>query len=69
MAVQLTPLGKVVIGTLKWVAVPLLAALIGYQFIGPRIGGGSEKPVKNESRNVPKSEHGKKFQEIRENDH
>jgi hypothetical protein len=39
MAVELTPLGKVVVGIFKWVVVPACAAFIGFALIGPRIGG------------------------------
>jgi hypothetical protein len=39
MAVELTPLGKAVVFTGKWILVPLCAAFIGYVLIGPNIGG------------------------------
>ena len=62
MAVVLTPLGKAVIGTVKWLVVPLCAALIGYVLIGPNIG----KPtVKKASIEGNLSENGKKFRDIR----
>lgn len=46
MAVVLTPLGKFVVFTAKWIIAPLSAAFIGYVLIGPRIGGNIEKSVR-----------------------
>lgn len=67
MAVQLTPLGKLVVGTFKWVVVPLFVAFIGFKLIGPRIGAGAPAPTPSKPKIVaPKSENGKKFQEVRE---
>ena len=62
MAVVLTPLGKAVVGTVKWLVVPLCAALIGYVLIGPNIGKPAEKKAAVES-NL--SENGKKFRDVR----
>jgi hypothetical protein len=78
MAVELTPLGKAVFGSLKWVIAPLLAAYIGYAMIGPRVGGNIVKKLRklpgiggnlsnsndSESQNEP-SKNAKRFQEIR----
>ena len=49
MAVELTPLGKVVVGTFKWIMVPMAAAFIGYVLLGPNIG----KEVAQSVRRVP----------------
>lgn len=77
MAVELTPLGRAVFGTLKWVGAPLLAAYIGYAFLGPRVGGSVVKRLKrlpgvstNVENETPEtqprtSDKAKKFQEIR----
>ena len=62
MAVVLTPLGKAVVGTVKWLVVPLCAALIGYVLIGPNIGKPVEKKAQAESK---LSENGKKFRDVR----
>jgi len=62
VAVVLTPLGKAVIGTVKWLVVPLCAALIGYVLIGPNIGKPAEKKAPSEG-NL--SENGKKFRDVR----
>lgn len=70
MAVELTPLGRAVVGTLKWVAIPLLVAWIGMAFVGPNIGKGEPKkeakvqPVVKSK--TPISDHEKKFLEVRE---
>jgi hypothetical protein len=68
MAVQLTPLGKIVVGTFKWVVVPVLVAFVGLKLIGPNIGGGAPSPtVQQKPKNTaPQSENSKKFQEVRE---
>ena len=66
MAVQLTPLGKAVVGTLKWVAVPALAGLIGMKVIAPNLGGPPPKPIEHKRPTAPISENGRKFQEIRD---
>lgn len=70
MAVELTPLGRAVVGTLKWVAIPLLVAWIGMVFVGPNIG---KAEAKNEAKvqsviksKTPMSDHEKKFLEVRE---
>lgn len=68
MAVRLTPLGKLVVGTLKWVGVPVVAALIGLKIIGPMIAGSNSstpKAVEHKIVAPPTSATGKKFQEIR----
>jgi len=62
VAVVLTPLGKAVVGTVKWLVVPLCAALIGYVLIGPNIGKPVEKKTQVESK---LSENGKKFRDVR----
>lgn len=78
MAVELTPLGKVVIGICKWVLVPACAAFIGFALIGPRIGGKVEDSMKkipglNKSTPKPKgpeapkpSKRALEFEKIRE---
>lgn len=68
MAVVLTPLGKAVVGTTKWILVPLAIGFIGYKFIGPSIGA-SDKPKPSAAkakRNLPISENGKAFREVRD---
>jgi hypothetical protein len=62
VAVVLTPLGKAVVGTVKWLIVPLCAALIGYVLIGPNIGKPAPKSTTVESKI---SENGKKFRDVR----
>jgi branched-subunit amino acid transport protein len=67
MARQLTPLGIVVVSILKWVAIPLLAALIGYKLIGPNLGSAPAKsPEQKKASTSAKSPDGKKFQSVRE---
>jgi hypothetical protein len=68
MARQLTPLGHIVIGTAKWVMIPLAVGYIGYAIIGPRLGGPEIKKVVK----PPKpslSGPGKQFQSVRETNH
>lgn len=50
------------VGTVKWLVVPLCAALIGYVLIGPNIGKPAEKKASVEP-NL--SENGKKFRDVR----
>ncbi len=69
MAVELTPLGKVVVGTFKWVLVPLVVGGIGLKCVGPNIGGSIKKtddPKTPKIQAPPESEHGKKFMQVRE---
>ena len=68
MARQLTPLGKAVVTILKWVAIPLLVAFIGYS-LGPLIlPSGTKAKVKDEQKN-PQSKQGKQFQSVRGTEH
>lgn len=78
MAVELTPLGKVVVGILKWIVVPVCAAFIGFALIGPRIGGKvadsmkkipglSKEKAQPKQPSAPKpSKHALEFEKIRE---
>ena len=67
MARQLTPLGIAVIGTAKWVVLPLVLALIGYILIGPNIGSKTETKPAAAKRSSELSKQGQKFQSVREN--
>jgi hypothetical protein len=69
MARQLTPLGHVVVGTAKWILIPLVAGLVGYKIIGPLIGGPAQSKPTSAKNNPQLSPQGKKFQSVRENDH
>ena len=67
MARQLTPFGKVVVMTTKWVLIPLLIGLIGYKLIGPNIRGAKPDPKAVAAKPIaPQSEAEKKFQSVRD---
>ncbi len=69
MAVELTPFGKVVVGTIKWIVIPVAVGFIGMKFIGPNIGGAPSLTPRKEHKSSlapPSSEHARKFQQIRE---
>ena len=67
MARQLTPFGKVVMLTLKWLIIPLAVALIGFKIFGPMIAGPRpEAKAAAQKRTVPLSKAGEKFQSVRE---
>ncbi len=66
MARQITPFGKVVFGILKWVAIPLIALLLGLYVIGPNLGS-KDKPKNETAQKKPNlSTQGEKFQSVRE---
>lgn len=69
MAVELTPLGKVVVGTFKWVLVPVAVGCFGLKCIGPNIGGSPKKAANPSAPKIqapPQSDHAKKFMQVRE---
>ena len=67
MARQLTPFGKVVVMTTKWLIIPILVGLIGYKLIGPNIRGAKSDPKSQSSNPIePQSPSEKKFQSVRE---
>ena len=69
MARQLTPFGKVVMMTLKWLIIPLAAAVIGFKLIGPNLSATPDPKNRPEVPSPSVLEPGKKFQSVREGNH
>ena len=69
MARQLTPFGKVVMMTLKWLIIPLAAAFIGFKVIGPNLSATSDPKIRPNGPSSSVLEPGKKFQSVREGNH
>lgn len=66
MARELTSFGRVVLGTAKWLIIPIIAALIGYWVLAPMIATSKETKGEVKGRTTPLSDKGKKFQSVRE---
>ena len=69
MARELTSFGKIVLGAVKWLIIPVIAALIGYWVIAPMIASSKEPRGEAKGRTTPLSDKGKKFQSVREPEH